>query len=349
MRRPISKMGYPALASLLVACGMTLPGNLCGGPAPLRLLVSNEDSGDVSIIDLAKGEVTATVPVGKRPRGIKLGPDKKSVFVALSGSAKAGPGVDESKLPPADRAADGVGVLDVDTGQLLKVLKTGQDPESFDLTADGKTLFVSNEETGEASVVDLGSGQVTTRIPVGDEPEGVKLRPDGKVLYVTSEVGNQIAAIDVASRKVIATIEVGPRPRGIVFTPDGKTAFITCEQGGEVAVLDAQAHTRRNTIVIDPTKAKPMGAVLSPDAKTLYVSNGRGGTVSIIDVASEKIVGTITDVGVRPWGIAISPDGALLYTANGPSNDVSVIDLSTKTVTKRIKVGRSPWGLTFSR
>src|SRR5258708_29306334 len=98
MRRFLSRLGFPAASSLLVACAMTLPGHLCAGEAPLRLLVSNEDSGDVSIIDVAREEVTATVPVGKRPRGIKLSPDHKNVFVALSGSAKAGPGVDESKL-----------------------------------------------------------------------------------------------------------------------------------------------------------------------------------------------------------------------------------------------------------
>jgi YVTN family beta-propeller protein len=347
--RFFSSLGLPTCASLFVACGLTMPGHLCGGAVPIQLLVSNEDSGDVSIIDVGRGEVIATVPVGKRPRGIRLSPDKKNVYVALSGSAKGGPNVDESKLPPADRAADGVGVLDATTGQLLKLLKTGQDPESFDLTADGKTMFVSNEETGEASVVDLGTGQVTTRIPVGDEPEGVRLRPDGKVVYVTSEVGNEVAAVDIASQKVVAKVEVGPRPRGIVFTPDGKTAFVTCEQGGEVAVIDAQAHTRRSTIVIDPTKAKPMGAALSPDGKTLYVTNGRGGTVSIIDVASEKIVATIPNVGVRPWGVTVSADGSKLFTANGPSNDVSVIDLTTRTVSKRIPVGRSPWGLTLSQ
>ena len=67
--------------------------------------------------------------------------------------------------------------------------------------------------------------------------------------------------------------------------------------------------------------------------------------MSIIDVASEKVTGTISKVGVRPWGIAVSPDGHRLYTANGPSNDVSVIDLATRAVTKQIKAGRSPWGL----
>ena len=37
----------------------------------------------------------ATIPLGKRPRGIKASPDRTMLYVALSGSPAAGPGVDE--------------------------------------------------------------------------------------------------------------------------------------------------------------------------------------------------------------------------------------------------------------
>jgi PQQ-dependent catabolism-associated beta-propeller protein len=313
-----------------------------------RLFVTNEDSGDVSVIDLAREEVIATVAVGKRPRGIRIGPDGRTALVALSGSPKAGPDSDEMKLPPPDRTADGVGLLDLGTLKLKKVLKSGQDPESFDVSGDGKMLFVSNEETAETSVVDIRSGRLVGKVKVGGEPEGVTLRPDGKVLYVTSEVENKVFAVDVPRRKVLEAIEVGARPRSIVFTPDGKTAFVTCELGAQVSVIDGQAHRLRRRIAIEVPGARPMGAVLAPDGKTLYVSNGRGSTVSAIDVAAEKVSATIAKVGVRPWGIAISPDGRKLYTANGPSNDVSVIDLATRTVTRQIKAGRSPWGVALA-
>jgi YVTN family beta-propeller protein len=314
-----------------------------------RLLVTNEDSGDITIIDLARGEVAATVLVGKRPRGIRVSPDQKLVFVALSGSPKSGPNIDESKLPPADRAADGIGVLDTSQWKLIRLLKSGQDPEHFDVSRDGKTMFVSNEETSEASTIDISSGEVTARIKVGDEPEGVTLRPDGKVVYVTSEGNNQIAAVDVESRKLLATIETGPRPRSVVFTNDGKTAFVACETGAQVTVLDAVKHRRRGDIKIDASGARPMGTAISADGKTVYVSNGRGGSVSLIDVATEKVTGTIDNVGTRPWGIAVSSDGLRLYTANGPSNDVSIIDLATRTVVKRIAAGQSPWGVALTK
>ena len=94
----------------------------------------------------------------------------------------------------------------------MKTLPSGQDPESFDLSRDGKTLYVSNEETAEMSVLDLHTGKVTHRVPVGKEPEGVTVRPDGKVVYVTSEEENQVVAVDTRSLKVLAHIADRPAP-----------------------------------------------------------------------------------------------------------------------------------------
>src|SRR4051812_22704340 len=54
-------------------------------PASLRVYVSNERGGDISVIDPATRQVVATIPVGKRPRGIHVTRDGSSVFVALSG------------------------------------------------------------------------------------------------------------------------------------------------------------------------------------------------------------------------------------------------------------------------
>src|SRR5690349_19287551 len=53
--------------------------------------VSNEQSGDVSLIAGDSFEVIATIPVGKRPRGIQASKDGKLLYVALSGSPNEGP------------------------------------------------------------------------------------------------------------------------------------------------------------------------------------------------------------------------------------------------------------------
>lgn len=330
--------------------GASSPSALAAPAKWERLYVSAEDGNEIVVVDPEAATVVERLAVGKRPRGMKVSPDGKFLYVALSGSPRAGPGVDESKLPPGDRAADGIGVVELATGNVLQTYKSGQDPESLDLSRDGKTMFVSNEETAEVSVLDIATGKIVHRVAIGREPEGVTLRPDGQVAYVTSEQDSEVAAIDTRTFAVLARIPGGPRPRSIAFTPNGRLAFVTDEMGAMVTVIDALRHRPAGTIKIEP-KAKtilgprPMGAVISADGKELFVSNGRGESVSVIDVARRKQTRIIDGVGARPWGLALSPDGRRLYTANGPSDDVSIIDVASGTVVGRVKVGGLPWGV----
>jgi YVTN family beta-propeller protein len=211
--------------------------------------------------------------------------------VALSGSPRAAPGVDESKLPPPDRAADGVGVVDLAARKLVRTYASGQDPESFDLSRDGKTLYVSNEDASELSVLDLAAGKVTRKIAVGGEPEGVTLHPGGKAVYVTSEQDNQVVAVDTKRLAVVARIPTGPRPRAIAFSRDGKIGFVTSENGGGVTVFDAVKNVAAGTIKIEPvakTGPVPWARRCRPTAKP-FVSNGRGESIAVIDVAGRKV------------------------------------------------------------
>lgn len=315
-----------------------------------RVYVSDETGSAVVVVDPDAGRVVQRIAIGKRPRGIKLTPDGKHLLVALSGSPIAGPGVDESKLPPADREADGIGLVELPSGAVVRKYQSGPDPESFAISPDGRTLYVSNEDTAEMSVLDLESGNIRGRVKVGEEPEGVTVRPDGRVVYVACEGENDVAAIETTTFAVIGRVKTGARPRAIVFTSDGKTGFVTSENGGVVTTFDTATHSIATTIQIpkilsSPTPPRPMGAVLARDNSQLFVSLGRAKSIAIIDVATRRVARVIEDVGARPWGIGLSADGKQLYTANGPSGDVSVVDIASGKTEKRISVGGSPWGI----
>src|SRR5579863_4055254 len=101
-----------------------------------RVYVTNEVSGDLTVIDAGTQNVITTVLLGKRPRGIHPSPDGKTLYVALSGSPIGGPNVDESTLPAADHSADGIGVIDVAENKLVRTLHAGNDPENFDVSDD---------------------------------------------------------------------------------------------------------------------------------------------------------------------------------------------------------------------
>src|SRR5450755_3318118 len=81
--------------------------------------------------------------------------NRKTIYVALSGSPIDGPDVDESTLPPPDKSVDGIGVFDVAQNKVLRVIKGGSDPENFDVSQDGTQIYVSNEDEAAVSIVDI--------------------------------------------------------------------------------------------------------------------------------------------------------------------------------------------------
>src|SRR5690349_12546669 len=220
----------------IIACAL---GAACSTtPQSARLYVTNERAGTLSVIDPAKQAVVATISLGKRPRGLRPSPDGTRLYVALSGSPIAGPGVDESTLPPPDKKADGIGVVDLRGDRLEKIIPGGSDPEQIAVSQDGKLLFVANEDVSQLSVIDSGTGATVASYKVGGEPEGVMVSPDGKFVYVTSEGDGAVFVVDIGAGKVVKTFEVPARPRSIAFLPDGSRAYVTSENGGALSIVD---------------------------------------------------------------------------------------------------------------
>jgi len=328
------KAALPLLTILLASCASKGPG--------YRVYISNEASGDLTVIDPGRMESLGTVPIGKRARGIHASPDGKFIYIALSGSPFAPPGVDESTLPPPDKSADGIGVFDIAANKMLRKVPGGSDPEQFAVGRDGM-LYVSNEDAAGLSFVDPVKGDVQVTIPTGKEPEGVTLAPDAKYVYATSEDAGTVTVVDIGARKAVKTINVGRRPRGIAFLPDGSRAFITNENDATLSVIDTAKLDVVQTINLGQP-LKPMGMAMSRDGARLYVTTGRGKKVVVVETATGNVQSSF-EVGDRPWGIGLSPDEKLLFTANGPSNDVSIVDVATHAVIKKVKVGDRPWGV----
>src|SRR5438067_12858515 len=99
------------------------------------LYVTNEIPNTISVVSPRTNSVVATIPVGKRPRGMALSPDRRTVYVAL--------GQD-----------DALGVLDVATSRMTKTIPANRNAEQAVLSHDGEVAYVSNEGTAHASVTD---------------------------------------------------------------------------------------------------------------------------------------------------------------------------------------------------
>lgn len=340
-----------ALRRLLVLLAGAMLAHGCGdepeASAPVGaylVYVTNEGTGDLSVIDPASRAVIDRIPLGKRPRGIVASPDQRLLYIALSGSPIAGPGVDESTLPPADKGADGIAVFDVASGKVLRVLRGISDPEQVAVSPDGTTLYVASEDTGRVMFMDANQGAIRSTLVVGGEPEGLAVSPDGALVYATSEEDSTIAVIDAAQPRVLSRIPVGERPRTIAFLPSGERAFVPGENDATLSVIDVRTSEVVGRTVIPGETVRPMGVVVSPTGGEVFVTTGRGGRLAKFD-ATTLALSDEAEVGERPWGVALSPDGRYVFTANGPSDDVTMLDTRSLDVVTRFKAGGRPWGV----
>ena len=271
-----------------------------GAQDSYQVFVSNEKSGDLTVISGATFAVVTNIPVGKRPRGLRASPDGKIVYVALSGTPLEPPpqldahgnpilkknSNDADEMAKSDKSADGIGLVDVAQKKFLRKIPAGSDPENFALNADGSRIYIANEDVGAATVLNATNGKAITFIPVSREPEGVGLSPDGKFFYVTCETAGDVYAIDAKTYKVFAHFVVHPRPRSVAFLPDGSRAFIPSESVGELNVVDTASQQVLKVITLPKGFAANDGEGVAGWKKDLchHRPGGNGGRAGRADL-----------------------------------------------------------------
>jgi YVTN family beta-propeller protein len=119
------------------------------------------------------------------------------------------------------------------------VVHVGNGSEGFDVSPDGKEIWVANAEDGTVSIVDVASKQVrqTLAADVGGANR-LKFTPDGKLALISTLRGSDVTVIDTATRKTVKRIAVGHGAAGIVMQPEGARAFVACSPDGYVAVIN---------------------------------------------------------------------------------------------------------------
>jgi YVTN family beta-propeller protein len=308
-----------------------------------RVYVTNERSGELTVLDPLTRTVRATIPLGRRARGLALAPDGRHLYVALSGAPVGGQDAGQQHAAVLARQTDGVGVIDAVKLRLVGTLSGVSAPKQLVVSRDGRKLYVASEDTGTAVVLDAATGKTLAVFTVGREPEGVGISHDGRWVYVSSEVDDEVTVIDTQIDAAVATVPTCARPRAIVFARSSPRAYVSCEDAAKVALFDVQRHREIRRLRVPGLGARPMGVALSPDEQTLYVATGRGGTLVAMATQKRHRVRASVAVGQRPWGISVSADGRRIYTANGPSNDVSIVDAASMKVLERVVVGGGPW------
>ena len=122
------------------------------------------------------------------------------------------------------------------------VVRVGDGSEGFDVSPDGKEVWVANAHDGSISILDLPAKKVTQTLAAGLRGANrLKFTPDGKRAFVSTLGGPDVAVFDVASRKEIKHIAVGHGAAGILMQPDGARVYVACTPDNYVAVSDLKS------------------------------------------------------------------------------------------------------------
>lgn len=121
----------------------------------------------------------------------------------------------------------------------------GGHPAYAVVSADSRTIYVSDMMGNSISLVDAGSGAVTDHIPVRGGPWHMTLSPDGRYLYTANVKSGSVARVSARQRRVVATYEVGGTLHGISIADSGKRLFVADMAGSRLVVLDLSTGARR--------------------------------------------------------------------------------------------------------
>jgi len=248
----------------------------------------NSDTGHkLTVVDVAARKVSGTIDLGyANPHGIMFMPDGRHVIVTVEGSATiavvdveagkvtkaiATPGFPCHMVVPSPdgRRAYATSIsrgsliaLDLEKGEVTGVVESGRGAEGFDLSPDGKEVWVGNRAEDSVSIIDAKTLEIVRTVPAEGFPIRVKFAQEGAVVLVSCATGGTVRVVDVESRKELGAIamEEGSAPIGILVAPDQRHAFVANTRANTVAVIDTKEMKRVTILKAGKT---PDGMALS--------------------------------------------------------------------------------------
>ena len=182
--------------------------------------------------------------------------------------------------------------------------------------------FASSIYSDTFIAFDLNTDQVIKTINTSDRNEDLDISPDGSEVWVGNSLANSITVIDASSLEIIAVLELEPEPWSVrvKFIHDGRYVLVTNMTSSEVAIFDASTRQEVHQIRL---------------------------IEDVIDDAVGRVFETIE--GTAPISILVHPNDQFAFIANTHANVVSVLDLNQWKIVDRLKTGREPDGISFSK
>lgn len=341
-----TKRGSLGVAVALLGCLA-----FAGAGRAATLVVANKAEATVSLIDLASGQVRATLPTGEGPHEVAVSPDGRLALVSNYGTRQA-PG-------------NTLTLLDVAGAQVVRTIDLGEHrrPHGMAWLPDGQRAVVTAEGSGSLLVVDAIGGGILAALPTRQEVSHmVALTSDGRRAFVANIRSGSVTAVDLEKLEVLASVPTGAGAEGVAVTPNGGQVWVTNRAADTVTVLDAQS---LEVLITLPSPAFPIRAAVTPDGTRVLVTGARSGDLKVFDATSRTLARTVplgvaaTETAGRlfgdafgsssvPIGVVVSGDGRHAFIAHANADVITVLDLKSWQALPPLRAGKEPDGMGWS-
>lgn len=227
------------------------------------LVVTVEAQKAVLLVDPHEGVVRSAIETGQEvSHMVAVTPDGSRAFVANIGSGT-------------------VTALDLDKGEKIADVATGEGAEGIAVSTNGTRVWVTNREANTVTVVDASTLEVVATVEVGQFPIRAEVTPDGRWVLVSNARSGTISVIDAESATVARTLELTIEGKD---GEDGPARLLEFGEGSPV----------------------PIGIEIAPDGRRAWVAAANADAIAVLDLESWRAVGTLT-AGREPDGMAYSP------------------------------------------
>lgn len=127
----------------------------------------------------------------------------------------------------------------------------GAGGEGFDISPDGKEIWVANAGDGTVSVIDIAGKKVTQTFPIAViRANRLKFTPDGKTVLIsglgergTASNAPDLVVLDAASHKGMKQLKLGGGSAGILMDPVDSRVFVAVSGANKIVVVDLRSFT----------------------------------------------------------------------------------------------------------
>lgn len=351
-------------------------------PDGKHLLGTSAVTNSLDIIDPAKGNLVASIPVGESPQYMIISPDGKRVYISNWDSGD-------------------VSIVDLGTRRAVATIPVGVNPLGITITPDGQKIYVAvttqalehavGKRPSKVAVVDTAASKVVKEIMPGVlwSPRYVGISPDGTRIYAGDSM-NRIYIIDTVSDELTdSVLLVRPTtylPGDITVTPDGSRLLVSANSINQVLIIDSATYDllarfdvyshaiavssdgqkayvpgSRFTIIDIPSltaryidmpgiEGGSLKIVLSKDERTAYVADSQRDILQVVDLENWVLTANIPvgNMGDPEFDLAITPDRNKVLVCNGYSKNISVVSTAENKVIDTIPMESTPVGIDIS-